>query len=190
MSFLKGNKKGEITKNLVSSLLRLGGGLGAGYINKSFLKPNGTNSQQTLANLGNPILFIATAVGETLIENQYAKNLLQGMSVVFGMKAIATAAPSIADSFGLSGTEDAQLLGTSDAQLLGLGATDSGLPEEFEDVNASEFMTDGNNLNELAENIDNENYDIQTAGLAEPEPEFEEETETEEVDAAQLMGNF
>jgi hypothetical protein len=187
MSFLKGNKKGEITTILISSLLRLGGGLGAAYINKSFLKPNGTNTQQTLANLGNPLLFIAAGAGELLIENKYAKDLLQGMGVVFGMKAIATAAPSIGESFGLSGTSDAELLGTSDAELLGIGTT-AELPEEFADVDSSKFLNDGNKIDEMAENIDNENYDVQVAGTPYEEDDVEEETV--EMSDSQLLGNF
>lgn len=148
-SFIRSNWKNNISDVLINMGIRIGGGAGASYIAKKVNE----GTSQTLKNIINPGILIASAFGDMVLENGNLRALCQGMGVVSALKAVNVIAPEFGRTIGLSGIED-------DAALMGqvgeVASLPAGTPEEFNTV-ANTVQNDGNDWQAVADQIDEEN---------------------------------
>lgn len=151
--FLRKNWKNTATTKLIESGSRIGGGVLAAFANKKVMEGGkSSNTSETLKNVFNPGLLIASTLGVLTLENNYLSTMCEGVQVISFVNTIKRMAPEVATATGLMGIEDdAALMGTVAA--VEPPAEQKALPEDFDGVTP---QTDGNDWNAVAEQIDNE----------------------------------
>lgn len=151
--FLKSNWKNTATDQLMMSGTRIGGGIVAAFANKKIMEGgSNANTSETLKNIFNPGVLIASTLGVLTLENNYLNTMCQGMQVVSFINTLRRMAPEVSQSLGLSGIEDdAALMGTVAA--INAPEPAKALPEEFNNITPN---SDGNDWNAVAEQIDEE----------------------------------
>lgn len=154
MKFLKKNWKNTATDALIQSGTRIGGGVIAAFANKKVMEGGANaNTSETLKNVFNPGLCIASTLGVLTLENDYLNTMCQGMQVISFVNTIKRMAPEVSRAIGLGSIEDdAALMGTVAA--VEPPAAQQALPEEFAEITTP--TTDGNDWNAVAEQIDEE----------------------------------
>lgn len=197
MGFIKKNWKKGIGDTIANLGCNLGGGAAASFVIKKFFgKPvDGAAKSQTLYNVGGPAVWLTSAIGVAVLDNEYLRSVANGMATVAGLHSISVIAPSLAQNFGLQGivsepdTENAE--NANNAALMGasgnVGALSAGdaAEEAFKEVPAAQIQNDGNPWAEIAEKIDDPNTTVKVEGVEDAGLMGEEED-----DDADLMGMF
>lgn len=174
-NFIRSNWKNNISDVLINMGIRIGGGAGASFIAKKVNE----GTSQTMKNIINPGILIASAFGDAVLENGNIRALCQGMEVVSALNAIKVISPEFGRTLGLAGIED-------DAALMGevgeVAALPAGTPEEFNTV-ANNVQNDGNDWQAVADQIDEEN------SIEQSNTNYNEigEVETDDVEAATIF---
>lgn len=194
MGFIKKNWKKGIGDTIANLGCNLGGGAAASFVIKKFFgKPvDGAAKSQTLYNVGGPAVWLTSAIGVAVLENEYLRSVANGMATIAGLHSISVIAPSLAQNFGLQGIEsEPETENANNAALMGaagnVGALSAGdaAEEAFKEVPAAQIQNDGNPWAEIADKIDDPNTTVKVEGVEEAEL-MGEETETD----ADLMGMF
>lgn len=193
MGFINKSWQRNMSSNLVSAGERVGGAVTASFLLKKFAPNKGANAtagERTMYNVGGPALLLTSVALDLVASNEHIRSLAQGMSVAAATHSIAVIAPSVGESFGLSGVEEqensAALMGASGNAPSALSAGDT-LPEEFDDV--KNFQTDGNPWTEVADKIDDPNTTVKVEGVDDSKLMGDEDTE-EVITQSALMGLF
>lgn len=193
MGFIKKNWKKGIGDTIANLGCNLGGGAAASFVIKKFFgKPvDGAAKSQTLYNVGGPAVWLTSAIGVAVLENEYLRSIANGMATIAGLHSISVIAPSLAQDFGLQGIEsEPETENANNAALMGaagnVGALSAGdaAEEAFKEVPAAQIQNDGNPWAEIADKIDDPNTTVKVEGV-EDAGLMGEETED-----AELMGMF
>lgn len=193
MGFIKKNWKKGIGDTIANLGCNLGGGAAASFVIKKFFgKPvDGAAKSQTLYNVGGPAVWLTSAIGVAVLENEYLRSIANGMATIAGLHSISVIAPSLAQNFGLQGIEsEPETENANNAALMGaagnVGALSAGdaAEEAFKEVPAAQIQNDGNPWAEIADKIDDPNTTVKVEGV-EDAGLMGEETED-----AELMGMF
>lgn len=193
MGFIKKNWKKGIGDTIANLGCNLGGGAAASFVIKKFFgKPvDGAAKSQTLYNVGGPAVWLTSAIGVAVLENEYLRSVANGMATIAGLHSISVIAPSLAQNFGLQGLEsEPETENANNAALMGaagnVGALSAGdaAEEAFKEVPAAQIQNDGNPWAEIADKIDDPNTTVKVEGV-EDAGLMGEETED-----AELMGMF
>lgn len=106
--FIKKDPMKDIGKVAGRAGLRIGGALGATWIGHKLTTPDATTGKPMMEpKYASLVIMAAGLAGEVFIEDEYARSVAEGMTVVGGLKAFATFMPDQATKIGLSGVGSA-----------------------------------------------------------------------------------
>ena len=196
--FIKKNWQKDASSVLVNAGLRAAGGFAGAYIATSGpFKAKPKNENQTLHNIGGPLLLAAGILGDMMFEDAKIKSFAQGLTTYAALHSVAVVTQGqggFAEKIGISGLagdveEEAALM----SGIAALGTTTDSTAADVEEIKAlaagESGTNDGNDWEAVANQIDVADETVkQVAGVDETAADLMG-TESED-EAALLMGMF
>lgn len=197
--FIKKNWQKDASSVLINAGLRAAGGFAGAYIATSGpFKAKPKNENQTLYNIGGPLLLAAGVLGDMMFEDQKIKSFAQGLTTYAALHSVAVMTKGeggLAEKIGINGLagepeEEAALM----SGIAALGTTTDSTAADVEEIKAlaagETGENDGNDWEAVANQIDVADETVKMQGVEE-EPTAAELMGTESEDeAALLMGMF
>ena len=196
--FIKKNWQKDASSVLVNAGLRAAGGFAGAYIATSGpFKAKPKTENQTLHNIGGPLLLAAGVLGDMVFEDPKIKSFAQGLTTYAALHSVAVVTQGqggFAEKIGISGLAgDAEEEAALMSGIAALGTTTDSTAEDVEEIKAlaagESGTNDGNDWEAVANQIDFADETVkQVAGVDETAADLMG-TESED-EAALLIGMF